>query len=510
LLYAAAFVILVNVAGGGSLINRPRFLGEVRMVLRCTFLFGLLALASVEDGLANENWPQWRGPFANGTSTATNLPTSWNIETGQNIVWKKELPHWSGGTPVIWGDRIFITSPSQPPDVAPASQSASGLPAISQPQVAAAYQPQPGQRGRGPGGGRGGRGGGRNPGGQELMLLCLSRATGDQLWQYHLDSGNRYRMKQNSSSPSPVTDGTHVWATTGNGVVTALTMDGKFVWKRELQKDYGEFGLNHGFASSPLLYNGNLIIPVLHGMTTDEPSYVVALSAATGQPVWRVERPTDAVSESPDAYTTPALLKVNGQDQIVVTGGDYVTGHDPATGKEVWRSGGLNPRKARDYRIIPSPLIVGDIIIAPTRKNPLLAIRGGGTGDITESHRLWTYTENLGPDVPTPVSDGKYLFIVEDAGLVTCLDLKTKAVVWGPTRTASGVVSSSPLLVDGKLYVVNEQSVTTVLEAGPEFKVLGTSELDGSYTLSSPVAVGNRLFIRTGTHLYCIGSKASP
>jgi len=486
------------------------------MIRRCAFVVAsLFALGNLQFALADENWPQWRGPHANGTSTSKNLPTSWNAETGQNIVWKTALPHWSGGTPVIWGDRIFITSPSRPPEVAPASNSAGTSQPEPAQQVAAAMQPQPGQpepqRGRGPGrGGRGGRGGGRNPGGQELMLLCLSRATGQQVWQHQLDTGNRYRMKQNSSSPSPVTDGTHVWATTGNGVVTALTMDGKPVWTRNLQKDYGEFGLNHGFASSPLLYDGKLIIPVLHGMTTDDPSYVVALSAATGEPVWRVERPTDAVSESPDAYTTPTLVSVDGKHQVVVTGGDYVTGHDPATGKELWRSGGLNPRRDRAYRIISSPLVVGDIIIAPTRKTPLLAIRAGGTGDVTTSHRLWEYTDNGGPDVPTPVSDGKLLFLVEDNGLVSCLDLKTKDKVWGPTRTASGVVSASPLLADGKLYIVNEQTVTTVLEAGTEFKVLATNELDGSYTLSSPVAVGNQLFIRTGTHLYCIGNKATP
>jgi outer membrane protein assembly factor BamB len=317
-------------------------------------------------------------------------------------------------------------------------------------------------------------------------------------------------MKQNSSSPSPVTDGTHVWATTGNGVVTALTMDGNKVWSRNLQQDYGEFGLNHGFASSPLLYDGKLIIPVLHGMTTDDPSYVIALSAATGETLWREERPTDAVSESPDAYTTPTLVSVGGKNQVVVTGGDYVTGHDPSTGKELWRSGGLNPRKARDYRIIPSPLVVGDIIIAPTRKQPMIAIRAGGTGDVTESHRAWTFTDNGGPDVPTPVSDGSLLFLVEDAGIVTCLDVKTKERIWGPERTASGTVSSSPLLAEGRLYILNEVGVTTVLEAGRTFKTLATNELDESYTLSSPVAVGNQLFIRTGTHLYCIGKKASP
>jgi outer membrane protein assembly factor BamB len=473
-------------------------------LLSALLIFGCSSIAAADD-----NWPQWRGPHANGTSNSTNLPTTWS--TTDNIVWTAELPHWSGGTPVIWGNRIFITSPSKPPvAAAPADNNAAIGAAGSAGRVDALLQQPEQQPRRGRGQGRRGGRGGRNPGGQELMLLCLSRENGNVLWERQLDTGNEYKQKQNNSSPSPVTDGTHVWATTGNGVVTALTMDGRPVWTKKLQDEYGQFGLNWGFASSPLLYEGKLIIPVLHGMRTDDPSYIVALNAATGAEVWKVERPTDAVSESPDAYITPTVVHVNGQDQIIISGGDYVTGHDPATGSELWRSAGLNPRKDRNYRIIASPLVVGDLVIAPTRKTPMIAVRAGGTGDVTESHRVWSFTENGGPDVPTPVSDGKYLFLVEDAGLVTCLDVKTKERVWGPQRTASGTVSSSPLLADGKLYVVNEQAVTTVVEAGPEFKVLATNELDGSYTLSSPVAAGNHLFIRTGTMLYCIGNKATP
>jgi outer membrane protein assembly factor BamB len=153
---------------------------------------------------------------------------------------------------------------------------------------------------------------------------------------------------------------------------------------------------------------------------------------------------------------------------------------------------------------------MGDIIYAPTRKTPLIALRGGGSGNVTESHRVWTWTQQGAPDVPTPISDGKYFYMVEDAGLVSCLDAKTGERIWGPERTASGTVSASPILADGKLYIVNETAVTSVVEAGPEFKLLATNELDGSYTLSSPAVSGSQLFIRTGTHLYCIGTKMAP
>jgi outer membrane protein assembly factor BamB len=177
------------------------------------------------------------------------------------------------------------------------------------------------------------------------------------LWKRELDSGNRTWNKQNAASPSPVTDGELVWAVTGTGAVAAFDMDGKEVWKRNLQSDYGEFGLNWGYASSPLLHSGRLIIQVLHGNNTDDPSYLVALDAATGRELWRKERATDAVRESPDAYTTPAFLVHEGKPQIVISGGDYVTGHDPETGNELWRAGGLNPRKAPNYRIVASPVV---------------------------------------------------------------------------------------------------------------------------------------------------------
>jgi outer membrane protein assembly factor BamB len=335
--------------------------------------------------------------------------------------------------------------------------------------------------------------------------LCVAKKDGKILWERELDQGNRVWNKQNASSPSPVTDGKHVWVVTGTGAVSAFTLDGKEVWKRNLQKEYGNFGLNWGYASSPLLHDGKLIIEVLHGNNTDDPSYVVAFDSVTGNPVWRIERPTDAVRESPDAYTTPALLVHEGKHQIVVSGGDYVTAHDPATGRELWRAGGLNPQKAPNYRVVASPVVKDGMIFAPSRRRPLLAIKAGGNGDVTASHLAWTWDDRGGPDVPTPISDGKYFYMVDDSGMVTCLDAKTGKLVWGPERTATGTVSSSPLLADGKLYIINENAVTTVLQAGPEFKVLSTNELDGDYTLSSFAVSGKNLIARTGTHLYLIG-----
>jgi outer membrane protein assembly factor BamB len=435
---------------------------------------------------AGQNWPQWRGPEGNGLSRATNLPATWSLE--KNIVWKTPLPSWSGGTPIIWGDRIFVTSPSKPAANNPDAQT-------------------PGQGAGRQGFGRGGYGGERDPGGPALLLICIARKDGTLLWQRELDQGNRVWNKQNASSPSPVTDGKHVWVVTGTGAVAAFTMDGTAVWKRNLQRDYGKFGQNWGYASSPLLYGGKLIIEVLQGFNTTDPSYLVAFDGLTGKAVWRRERPTDAVRESPDAYTTPALLAFGGKTQIVVSGGDYVTGHDPETGREIWRAGGLNPGKNANYRIVASPVVADGMIYAPSRRRPLLALRAGGVGDVTTSRFAWKWDDRGGPDVPTPVCDGKYFYMADDSGMVTCLDAKSGKLLWGPERTAPGTVDASPLLADGKLYITNESAVTTVLAAGPQFKVLATNALDGSYTLSSIAVSGRQLFLRTSTHLYCLGEK---
>lgn len=430
-----------------------------------------MVAAILLNAAAAGDWPNWRGPNLNGTTaTASNLPEKWTADA--NVRWKLELPAWSGSTPVVWEDRIFLLSPSK--------------------------QEEPQQvGGRGPAV--------DGPGGQEILLFCISRTNGEVLWQRQIDEGNWIRMKHNSSSPSPVTDGKHVWAVSGNGVLACFDVDGNPRWTFSIPQKYGTVGTNFGYGSSPLLLDGRLILQVLHGGRTDDPSYVFALDAATGQLLWRVVRPTDAIAETPDAYTTPTVLENDGEKQIVVLGGGYVTGHDPKTGAEIWRSGGLNPRNARDYRTIPSPVVGDGMIFAPSRQIPLLALKAGGTGDITNTNLVWSWTaRNGGPDVPTPaVHEGRF-YMVEDHGQITCMNAKTGEVIYGPKDTGIGRVSGSPLIADGKIFIVNESGEAAVLAAGSTFKILARNTLDDSYTLSSPVAVGTDLFIRTGTHLYCI------
>ena len=400
-----------------------------------------------------ENLPNWRGPTRDGISAETNLPVEWDTE--QNIAWKRAMPAWSGSTPVIWNELIFINV------------------AVDD---------------------------------DNLELWCLDRNSGETKWARPLSDGNRRLRKQNMSSPSPVTDGERVWVMTGTGIIKAFDFEGDELWTRNIPESYGAFGLNWGYASSPLLHGDALYVQVLHGMRTDDPSYVLRLNAETGETVWRVERPTEAVRESPDSYTTPALLEYDGTTEIVITGGDAVTGHALDTGRELWRADGLNPTRNRSYRIIASPVVHDGLIYAPTRVKPLLALRPGGRGDVLDTNVVWA-TDN-GPDVPTPVTDGELFYVVNDSGIVFVSDAKTGDPVYGPVRIQTGTYSASPVLADGKIYITNEGGMTTVFKTGPTFEVLAENDFD-DYCLSSPAISDGQIFIRTTGHLYAIGERRS-
>jgi outer membrane protein assembly factor BamB len=420
--------------------------------MRRLILISIVVAAGLGTQARAENWPQWRGPALNGVSGEPNLPTRWSKT--ENITWRLALPAWSGSTAIVWGERIFLNVAE----------------------------------------------------GEDLSLWMVDRASGTPAWKKHLSGGNHRERKQNMSSPSPVTDGQHVWVMTGTGILKAFDFDGKELWARDIQKDHGRFGLNWGYASSPLLHGDSLYVQVLHGMKTDDPSYLVRIDKATGKTLWRVERPTKAIHESPDSYTTPALLRYGKATEVVITGGDVVTGHDPATGRELWRANGLNPDNNPAYRIVASPIVFGEMVYAPTRERPLLALRAGGRGDVTTSHRVWSF--DSGPDVPTPVTDGTYFYIVRDNGVMFCLDAKTGERIYGPERLRPATYSGSPILADGKIYVTNEDGVTVVVRAGSKFEVLAENDL-GEYTLSSPAVSDGQLFLRTDSALYAVGRRAT-
>lgn len=450
----------------------------LRLALRILPVLLIAALLPAGAVLAGE-WPHWRGPTHDGVSDEVGLPVEWDTENG--VVWKTPLPAWSGATPIISGETIFLNV-SIPADMA-------GVPA----------NPSEGYGRR-----RAVSGRGNVAYSGHIELWALDRADGSVRWKRHLSDRDTRGRKQNMSSPSPVTDGTHVFVLTGTGVLKAFDFAGTELWSRNIPADYGAFGLNWGYASSPLLFDDGIYVQVLHGMKTDDPSYLLRIDPATGQTVWHVERPTDAIRESPDSYTTPFVHYVDGRSELVITGGDVVTGHDLDTGRERWRADGLNPENNGAYRIVASPVVKDGIIYAPTRVKPLLALRTGGEGDITESHRIWSF--DRGPDVPSPVTDGERFYVVTDNGVLYALDAKTGEVLLGPTRLPSGTYSASPVMAEGRLYIINEDGVATVVGLSESsLEILSTNDM-GAYTLSSMAMSGGKIFLRTAEALYCIGS----
>ena len=338
-------------------------------------VIALILIMNIFDSAIADNWPQWRGPSLDGISQEKRLPLLWNRK--RNITWELVLPSFSGSTPIVWDESIFLNVAD----------------------------------------------------GSDLYLWCINRNNGELKWKKFLGSGNVKNRKHNMSSPSPVTDGKSVFVMTGTGVLKGFDFNGNPLWTRDIPKDYGQLGMNFGYGSSPLLYRESLYIQVLHGMFTDDPSYVLRINSKNGQTIWKKERKTDAVHESPDSYSTPTVVNTDRGTELIVTGGDCVTGHNLENGKELWRVNGFNPNNSRNYRVVASPVAMKDLVYVPTRVRPLIAIRPGGTGDVTESHSVWKFQN--GPDVPTPVVDNTYFYSVSDNGVMWCLDAKSGKRIWG-------------------------------------------------------------------------------
>jgi len=434
----------------------------------CCFVAAALAAALAHA----ENWPQWRGPFLNGSTTETNLPTKFD-ET-ENVAWTTPLsiPGSCGATPIVWGDRIFL------------------------PSVDASTA--------------------------DLLALCLDLKTGKVLWK-NKTGKDRPGSRNNMASPSAVTDGKTVWFFYGTASLFAFDFEGKELWSRDLEKDHGHNALMFGYSSSPLLYQGKLYVVAIrnkqqHAYRTApeskevSESYLLAIDPATGKDLWKHARETDAVAEAQESYSTaiPREVNVGGvspRREILVYGADYMTAHDPATGKELWRWGGYNPTKIFHWRTVPSPLVADDIVIAVGPKfSTLFALRPKGEGRLGEESVAWRF-EKRTPDASTPLFyKGRLYFLDDDRRIMTCVDPKTGEQKWQGELPGRAVIRASITGADGKLYIISEVREVTVLAAGDEFKILHTTKLGATgraFTRSSIVAAHGRLLIRTGENLYC-------
>lgn len=400
-----------------------------------------------------ENWPQWRGPELNGLSNEKNLPVRWS--TQENVIWRLALPGLSASTPVIWEDRVFLNVTE----------------------------------------------------GEEISLWCVDKKRGSLIWKKLLRGQGtkplRTHPKHNPSSPSPVTDGKHVYVLNAYGSLQSFDFAGNEIWMRDIEQDYGRFYLRFGYASSPLLFEGSLYIQVLRATTSNAPSYILRIDKKTGKTLWKIDYPFEAGFKAADSYATPTLLRQGKNVELIINGSDQVTGHDANTGQELWRVAGLSSQK-EPSRVASSPLVANGVIYAPASDRPLLALRAGGRGNIADSHQLWS--SRNGPDIPSPVTDGRYFYIVNDKGIMRCLDAKSGKEIWGPSRLKPGGYSASPVLADGKIYVTSEEGLTSVVKAGPNFEILSENSLDDR-CLSSPALSDGQIFIRTAKYLYCIGNQ---
>ena len=431
-------------------------------------VLALAALLCTAFAARGENWAQWRGPNFNGSSPEKNLPSSWSDTEG--VKWSTPLPGPSGATPAIWGDTVFVSTPDDNKD---------------------------------------------------LLLFCLDRKDGKVRWKKQLSTGNLSKGRGNMASPSPVTDGKSVFMLYGTGDLAALDFDGKILWQRNLGADYGRFAIMWTYGSSPLLYGGKLYVQVLQrtpapgdypnmaGAEGDRESYLLALDPANGKTLWKHVRPTEARLESMESYASPVPhIGADGKAQLLLVGGDCLTGHDPETGAELWRGLGLNRKRGEWMRIVPSPVSAAGLAIAcGPKKEPVIAFRTDLTGDITEKGVAWTLDEKKTPDVCTPaLYDGKLFSLDGDSQTLTCLDPATGKAKWQGNLGDRTVIRSSPTVADGKVYIVNEKGTVFVCSAGDEFKVLATIPMGGAEATRSSIAIANgQLFIRLPDRIVCVG-----
>ena len=409
--------------------------------------FPLAAIVLLTCAARAEHWPGWRGPDSNGAAAGENYPTKWSQT--EAVLWKVPLPGGSGSTPVVWDQRIFLTCPA----------------------------------------------GGNN------QLLCLDTG-GKQQWQLSLGDERRGKHRKGSgANPSPATDGRRVYVYFKSGDLACVDVEGKLLWKKNLQELYGEDTLWWDLGTSPVLTKSLVVVACMQS----GPSYLAAFDKVTGKLAWKQDRPTDAPEESAQSYSTPVVIDDGGRETIVVLGADYVTAHDAATGKEIWRAGGLNPTGDPRFRSIASPVVSAGVVVATYgRGDRVTGIRLGGQGDVTGSHVAWTQRK-IGADVPTPAAANGRAYVLTDKGLLTCLDAKTGKVL-GERRLEKNrnAYSSSPMVAGGRIYVTREDGTSFVLESGSGLQVVSTNSL-GEFTLATPVFINGKILVKTFKHLYCIG-----
>lgn len=425
---------------------------------------------------AAENWPQWRGPSSNGVSSESGLPTHWG--TGENIAWKVSLAGLGTSSPIVWGDRVFVTS-----QVGSAPARGGSHPQLARDDRALAARENPIGNQRMPPGADGR--------GVFLVVEAFSRSDGSRLWEHRVQATGEFpelHEKHNLATPTPTSDGERVYAWFGNGQIVALDMDGNPLWTRHLGVEYSPFRNQWGHGSSPVLYNDLLILLCDH--TSD--SYLLALDKNTGKERWKVDRGEGRISHS-----TPLIVSGPRGDEMIVNSSERIDAYDPASGKFLWHAGG------RRQTPVPSPVFQDGIVYMSRgyRNSDFLAIRPGGRGDVSGSHILWR-SPGGASYVPSIVHHEGLLYVTNEIGVVTCAEAGTGKRVW--QERLGGIFFASPVAADGKIYLVSETGEAFVLRAGRQPRILAQNDL-GERFLASPAVSNEQLFLRSDGNLFCIG-----
>jgi outer membrane protein assembly factor BamB len=422
-----------------------------------------LATSSILAAVSKEDWSQWRGPTLNGSSRARDLPA---LLDPSSLSWTAPLPGKAGSTPIVSGDRVFVTSPDDQ---------------------------------------------------KNLLLLCLDRKSGRELWRQTVGVGDKEVGRNNMCAPSPITDGHRVYTLFGTGDFAAFDLDGKPLWNRNLGKDFGSFAVMWIFGSSPLLHEGRLYLQVLQRdeMPPDYPrfdgkskrdSFLLCLDAKSGKDLWRHIRKTDSTKESSESYATPIPFQGPNGLELIVVGGDYLSGHKFRDGSELWRAR-LYEKRDDWYRIVTSPVIAaGRILASGPKGQPVVAFRGGGKGDVTTSHRDWEFRD-APTDWSTPCVLNGALFVLDgQKRRITRINPETGAPVWSGKIPGASPIWGSLSGGEGKLYCHDENGTVYALSAGDKFEVLSSHFFAGEAPCKGSIALANgQILVRTAKALHAFG-----
>lgn len=468
-----------------------------------SMVLGPLALVSA---VAAQDWPHWRGPNHNGSTAAKSLAADFSQE--KNVRWALDLPGPAACTPIVLGERIFLSS------------------------VDSARQ--------------------------RLVALCVRREDGKLLWKK--DAGSGYRpggagspiarsRRSNYASPSPTTDGERVVFFFGNGDLVAYDLEGVELWRRNIQQDYGDFAFQWTFSASPTIWEGRVFLPVLQrdtpvamqrrGMRRGlgrrrrggalEPaslqeraaqerapveSFLLAMDPASGKTLYKHLRPSPARVESRESYATPIpYVGEDGRKELLVVGGDVLTGHDPATGKELWRWGTWNPgHRQAWWRLVPTAVVGGGVaLVCAPKRAPAFAIRLGGSGRLGEEDLVWQSEGRpnfVSSDVPTPAFHAGHFYVLnDDRAALSKVDPKSGGIRWTTALPRDTKWRASPTAADGKIWCINHGGLVVVVDAenGDILHRARMGEEDDDLIRASIVVAHGCLFIRTNTKLFCIG-----